>query len=156
MDRLILRSKGLSPLPLRQLAWRTLTTIANGNHPRLQATRQHIDPLQPAIVSTLDRDQVVALLRSHKATLKQRFGVAEVALFGSYARNHAAENSDVDILVSFASPPDWRRYFGAQAYLEDLFGRPVDLATRTDIRSEIRRYVERELSVCDADRQGRE
>ena len=81
--------------------------FANGNHPKLQTTRQHTDPLQPAIVSTLDRDRVVALLRSHKATLKQRFGVAEVALFGSYARDHAAENSDVDFLVSIASPPDW-------------------------------------------------
>ena len=42
------------------------------------------------------------------------------------------------------SPPDWKRYFGAQEYLEDLFGRPVDLAMDTDIRAEIRPYVERE------------
>ena len=68
----------------------------------------------------------------------------EVALFGSYARDHAAETSDVDILVRFGSPPDWQRYFGAQAYLEELFGRPVDLATKSDIRSEIRPYVERD------------
>ena len=68
----------------------------------------------------------------------------EVALFGSYARDHAAETSDVDVLVRFDSPPDWQRYFGAQAYLEELFGRPVDLATKSDIRSEIRPYVERD------------
>lgn len=87
---------------------------------------------------------MVALLRTHKAHLKERFDVEEVALFGSYARDHAAENSDVDILVRFASPPDWQRYFGAQAYLEELFGRHVDLAIKSDIRSEIRPYVERD------------
>ena len=58
--------------------------------------------------------------------------------------DHAAESSDVDVLVGFDSPPDWQRYFGAQAYLEALFGRPVDLAIKSDIRSEIRPYVERE------------
>jgi len=93
---------------------------------------------------TLNRARVVALLRTHKAHLRERFGVEELALFGSYARDHATEISDVDVLVGFDSPPDWQRYFGAQAYLEKLFGRPVDLAIKSDIRSEIRPYVERE------------
>lgn len=92
----------------------------------------------------MNRDQTLALLRTHKEIMKQRFGVSEMALFGSFARDQADDGSDVDILVSFDPPPDWRRYFGAQAYLEDLFGRPVDLAMDTDIRAEIRPYVERE------------
>ncbi len=77
---------------------------------------------------TLNKAHVVALLRTHKAHLREHFGVEELALFGSYARDHATESSDVDVLVGFDSPPDWQRYFGAQAYLEGLFGRPVDLA----------------------------
>ena len=36
-------------------------------------------------------------------------------------------------------------YFGAQTYLEDLLGRPVDMATNQELRAEIRPYVEREL-----------
>ena len=35
---------------------------------------------------TLNRARVVALLRTHKAHLRERFGVEELALFGSYAR----------------------------------------------------------------------
>ena len=36
------------------------------------------------------------------------------------------------------------RYFGVQFYLEDLFGRQVDLATEKALRPELRPYVERQ------------
>lgn len=93
----------------------------------------------------MNRDNVLNVLRAHKATLAQRFGVTELALFGSFARDQATDDSDVDILVRFDMPPNWQRYFGAQGYLEDLLGRPVDLATNQDLRVEIRPYVEREV-----------
>ena len=92
----------------------------------------------------VSRDEVLALLRAHKPVLEQRFGIADLALFGSFARDRASDESDVDILVRFDEPPDWRRYFGAQFYLEDLLGRPVDLATDKTLRAELRPYVERE------------
>ena len=92
----------------------------------------------------MNRDEVLNLLRAHKATLSQRFGVVELALFGSFARDQAADDSDVDILGRFDGSTDWRKYFGVQFYLEDLLGRPVDLVTDKALRAEIRPYVERE------------
>ena len=91
----------------------------------------------------MDRDDVLNLLRAHKIALAQGFGV--VRLYGSFARGQASGDSDVDVLVRFDAPPDWRRYFDAQAYLEELLGRPVDMATSQELRAEIRPYVEREL-----------
>ena len=91
------------------------------------------------------RDEVLALLRAHKPELERRFGIADLALFGSFARDMARDGSDVDLLVRFYEPPDWRRYFGAQFYLEDLLGRPVDLATDKTLRAELRPHVDREL-----------
>ena len=93
----------------------------------------------------MGRDEVLGLLREHKVTLAQRFGVVYLRLYGSFACDQAAGDSDVDVLVRFDAPPDWRRYFGAQAYLEDLLGRPVDLATEQELRAEIRPHVERDL-----------
>ena len=93
----------------------------------------------------MNRDDVLNLLRAHKSTLAQRFGVNGLALYGSFARDQAAADSDVDILVQFAASPGWQRYFGAQAYLEDLLGRPVDMATRQELRAEVRPHVEREV-----------
>ena len=93
----------------------------------------------------MDRDDVLNLLRAHEIALAQGFGVVEVRLYGSFARGQASGDSDVDVLVRFDAPPDWRRYFDAQAYLEELLGRPVDMATSQELRAEIRPYVEREL-----------
>ena len=93
----------------------------------------------------MNRDEVLNVLRAHKPILSQRFGVRELALFGSFARDQATDTSDVDILVQFDAPLNWQRYFGAQGYLEDLLGRRVDLATDQDLRVEIRPYVEREV-----------
>lgn len=93
----------------------------------------------------MNREYILDTLRAHKPTLAERFGVSGMALFGSFARDQATELSDVDILVSFSRTPNWRSYFGAQFYLEDLLGRPVDLATREGVRAEIRPYVDREV-----------
>ena len=45
----------------------------------------------------MNRDETLKLLRAHKAILAQRFGVTELALFGSFARDQATDDSDVDI-----------------------------------------------------------
>ena len=90
------------------------------------------------------RNEVLTLLREHKAVLEQRFGIVDLALFGSVARDRARADSDVDVLVRFDEQPDWKRYFDAQFYIEDLLGRPVDMATATELRAEFRPYVDRE------------
>ena len=96
----------------------------------------------------MNRDETLTLLREHKPVLAERFGVTGLALFGSFARNQAADTSDVDILVTFDGPATSRAYFGVQFYIEDLVGRRVDLTTDRALRPELRPYVEREaLSV---------
>ena len=92
----------------------------------------------------MSRDQVLALLRAHKTALAERYGVADLALFGSFARDRAGDDSDVDILVRFDGRATSQRYFGTQFYIEDLLGRPVDLVTEGALRRELRPYVERE------------
>ena len=92
----------------------------------------------------MNRDEVLKELQAHKPVLAERFGVTGLALFGSFARDHATDSSDVDILVEFGAPPDWKAYFGVVSYLEDILGRQVDLATIADVRKEIRPFVERD------------
>ena len=92
----------------------------------------------------MNRDEVLDVLRTHKSTLAQRFGVSELTLFGSVAREQANDDSDVDILVSYNKPATSKAYFGVQFYLEDLLGRQVDLVTDKALRKEFRLYVERE------------
>ena len=69
----------------------------------------------------------------------RRFSVRRLYIFGSVARGEGKKGSDVDILVAFDGPATSARYFGVQFYLEDLFGRPIDLVTENALRPELRR-----------------
>ncbi|MFY9972935.1 MAG: nucleotidyltransferase family protein [Chromatiaceae bacterium] len=92
----------------------------------------------------MKRSSVLKLLSEHKPELFRRFGVTDLALFGSTVRDAAKEDSDIDILVAFEGPATSERYFGVQFYLEDLLGRPVDLVTDKALRPELRPHVARE------------
>ena len=92
----------------------------------------------------MDREEVLNSLRTHKHVLAERFGVTGLSLFGSFARDQATEESDVDVLVKFDTRATSRSYFGVQFYIEDLLGRRVDLVTHKALRLELRPHVERE------------
>lgn len=92
----------------------------------------------------ISKDEAIELLRDHKSTLLERHGVTNLALFGSMARGNASLGSDIDILVSIDSPSKFHAYFDALYYLEDLFGRRVDLVTWKAIRPEWRPSIEKE------------
>ncbi len=92
----------------------------------------------------MNRAAVLSLLREHLPVLRERFGVQQLRLFGSMARDTAEADSDVDVLVGFDGPATAKRYFGVQFYLEDLLNRPVDLVTDKALRERLRPYVERD------------
>jgi predicted nucleotidyltransferase len=88
------------------------------------------------------KDEVLKLLAEHKPELVRRFGITDLALFGSTVRNEARTDSDIDVLVSFDGPATSKRYFGVQFYLEDLLGSPIDLVTDKALRPQLRPYIE--------------
>ena len=92
----------------------------------------------------MNRARTLQLLTEHKPVLAQRFGVTQLAVFGSTARDAAGAGSDVDVLVGFDGPATSDRYFGVQFYLEDLLGSSVDLVTEKALRPELRPFIERE------------
>lgn len=92
----------------------------------------------------MNRTEALNRLRAHRDDLAKAFGVEDIAVFGSTARDDAAAGSDIDILVRFDGPATSKRYFGLQFYLEDLLDCPVDLVTDKALRPELRPFVERE------------
>ncbi|MHB9101397.1 MAG: nucleotidyltransferase family protein [Sulfuricella sp.] len=90
------------------------------------------------------KQEALQLLAQHKPELIRRFGITDLALFGSVVRDSARPDSDVDVLVSFDGPATSARYFGVQFYLEDLLGCPVDLVTDKALRPQLRPYIEKD------------
>ena len=93
----------------------------------------------------MNRQHALKLLGRSLPELQARFGVTQLALFGSTARDTATSNSDIDVLVTFDGPATSKRYFGVQFYLEDLLGHPVDLVTEKALRPELRPYIQQDL-----------
>jgi len=92
----------------------------------------------------MDRAEVIALVTARMSDIRQRFDVEDMAIFGSAARDALRADSDVDVLVRFASPATLPRYMDLKFYLEELLGRPVDLVTDKGLRPEFRPSVEAE------------
>lgn len=85
---------------------------------------------------------VLALLRQHDPVLKNRFGVKKIGIFGSCIRGEERPDSDVDILVEFRRGQEtFDHYMDLKFYLEDLFGRKVDLVMKGAIKRRLREYI---------------
>lgn len=50
------------------------------------------------------RDEILEILRRHKAEFAERYGVTALGVFGSVARDEAKEESDVDVVVRMRQP----------------------------------------------------
>jgi predicted nucleotidyltransferase len=92
--------------------------------------------------------EVIDILRSHEEEIKERFAVRRIGLFGSYVRGEETKESDIDILVELEDPT-FRNFMNLAFFLEDLFGRRVDLLTPEGISHRIRPNVEKEVVWAD-------
>ena len=71
----------------------------------------------------------------------RRFDLKSLAIFGSVARDEATENSDVDILIEFASAAIFDNYMELKFFLEDILGKEVDLVTKKSLKAAISQQV---------------
>jgi len=47
----------------------------------------------------IDKINILNYLKEHYSEFKSKYNVEQIGLFGSYARDEATENSDIDIFV---------------------------------------------------------
>ena len=89
--------------------------------------------------SILDRDDIVTILREQM--IRSRFGIKSLLLFGSVARNEATQESDLDFVVNFDGTITFDRYMDLKIFLEDLFGKKIDLAIEDTLKPQIREKI---------------
>lgn len=88
---------------------------------------------------TLDEIRAMGL---RLAELCQKYGIAELSVFGSIARGDERADSDVDLLyVRLPGNDLGMSYFALQEDLEELFGRRVDLVPKDGLHRAIRDRV---------------
>jgi len=67
-------------------------------------------------------DEIKETLKKHEKELKEKYGVKEIGIFGSYLRGEAKEGSDLDILVEFEKSIGFFKFLELEEYLADLIG----------------------------------
>jgi uncharacterized protein len=82
----------------------------------------------------MDRDQIIQQLKVIKPVLAKKYGLTELALFGSYSRNEAKAESDIDLLIDFKYPSAIA-LFETYDLLQEIFSTvPVQVVTRKAIK----------------------
>jgi hypothetical protein len=88
----------------------------------------------------MERDQALRLLREHMDELRA-MGVESLSIFGSVARGEAGPDSDVDVLAEIGPGIGLFKFVDIRDRLEEILGRPVDLATEDALRHWVRERV---------------
>jgi len=84
-------------------------------------------------VTLLHKEKILQILKDHQHELIDH-GVLEIGLFGSYSRNEATKDSDIDILVDIAKGKKTFKNFMSLAYYpEELLGKKVELVTKQSL-----------------------
>jgi predicted nucleotidyltransferase len=91
---------------------------------------------------------LLRLIAEHQQEIKQ-FGVKRCGLFGSYVRDQHTSKSDIDILVEFEpGQKTFDNFMRLAFFLEELFGRKVELVTIDSLSSYIGPHILQEAEYA--------
>ena len=80
------------------------------------------------------REEILDILRREIPFISQTYRVKRVGVFGSFAKDCAKDQSDVDIVVEFEKPIGLK-FISLAEYLEKKLNRKIDLLTKEGINS---------------------
>jgi predicted nucleotidyltransferase len=82
-------------------------------------------------------ERMMVILRRELGTLRKKYNVKVIGLFGSYVRGEQKKGSDVDILVEFQEPIGLFKFLELEEHLSDLLGKKVDLVSKKALKPRI-------------------
>jgi predicted nucleotidyltransferase len=91
-----------------------------------------------------NKEYYMNVLKSLHDELK-KFKVREIGVFGSVVRGEQKQTSDLDVLVDFTEDADLFDFVGLGLFLEEKFGRKVDVVPKRALRKELRDGVLKEV-----------
>jgi len=92
----------------------------------------------------LEQNQILSSLQKYKLTHQHRYGIEEIGIFGSFAKNCANEKSDVDVYVK-VKKSNLFLLSRMRLELEEMFGVPTDLVQiRDKMNLALKKHIEEE------------
>ncbi len=96
----------------------------------------------------LEKQDILDELSNQRHQLAN-FGVEQIGLFGSFVRDEANQESDIDLLVDMSkNRKTFRNFMALNYYLEEIFGRKVDLVTKQSLSPYIGPHILRTVEYA--------
>ncbi len=89
----------------------------------------------------MTRSEILKILKKYKKDNSKKYGINNLGLFGSYARNLADNKSDIDIMIE-TREPDMYQLVHIKEELETLFNKSVDIVR---IRENMNPYLKKRI-----------
>lgn len=86
-------------------------------------------------------------LEELKPSLKEKFKVKSIGIFGSYLRGEEKEGSDLDILIEFEESTSLSLldFIRLESYLSEALGVKVDLIEKSTLKPRIGKHILEEV-----------
>jgi len=94
---------------------------------------------------TIKLEEIKKVLKENKTILSNEFKIKEIGLFGSYLRDEAKEDSDIDVLVEFNKTVGLLEFIALENHLSDTLGIKVDLVMKSALKPRIGRHILEEV-----------
>ena len=92
----------------------------------------------------MNRDEILTLLRKFKQDYAEQYGIIEIGVFGSTARNEIREDSDVDICIKTRIPNPFMLVHIKET-IEELVHKPVDIVrVRENMNPFLKQRIDKE------------
>ncbi|MDP3988818.1 MAG: nucleotidyltransferase family protein [bacterium] len=90
-------------------------------------------------------EQIKEKLASKREYFHDTYGVEKIGIFGSFARDEARSDSDLDILITLKEPIGYFSFFNLEKDIQKLVERKVDVVTDKALKPIMKPFVMSEL-----------
>lgn len=96
----------------------------------------------------MQKQDILNYLKSNQEYYHNQFGIQFIGLFGSFARDEATENSDIDILYKIEKDKKLSmfKYLELHKQLEENLHKKVDLVRDETLKPQIKSYIQKDIS----------
>jgi len=96
----------------------------------------------------VQKQDILNYLKTNQEYYRNQLGVEFIGLFGSFAREEADDNSDIDILYKIEKDKKLSifKYLKLTKQLEDFFDKKIDLVRDETLKPQLKSYIQKDIS----------
>jgi len=96
----------------------------------------------------MQKQDILNYLKSNQEYYNNKFGIHFIGLFGSFARDEANNDSDIDILYKIENDKKLSifKYLEMNKQLEDFFHKKIDLVRDEKLKPQIKEYIQKDIA----------